>query len=221
MALQVGGKLFQVLGTALTGVLWRFRHRDALIAGLIWAGIGIIYAVALSRATGKRLSDLAIDETPAPPAGRRPGLTSLHNRRPSRDRRNNLEYTVDGSRRPRDPDTGRDARRRSGGRRERQTRRKRLRRHPRPALDQAISMHGKLRVVLIFAGKFGGMEPGALWQDLKMGIQDWSAWERLALVTDHTWVKDATKLFSWAIPGQVKVFDVAEQDDAIAWAAST
>ena len=36
-----------------------------------------------------------------------------------------------------------------------------------------------------FSGEFDGLEAGAVWQDLKTGIKDWSAWERVALVTDN------------------------------------
>jgi putrescine importer len=57
----------------MTGVLWSFLHRDALIAGLVWAAVGVIYAVVLSRVTGRKLSELTLDETAAPadlvPAG--------------------------------------------------------------------------------------------------------------------------------------------------------
>ena len=55
-----------VVGTALTGVLWSFLHRDALITGLTWCAVGVIYAVVLNRVTGRRLTDveLAADEAP-------------------------------------------------------------------------------------------------------------------------------------------------------------
>lgn len=89
-----------------------------------------------------------------------------------------------------------------------------------PALTAATVNGGKLRVVLVFAGEFGGMEPGAIWQDLKMGVKDWHAWERIALVTDHRWMRDGLHMFAWAIPGEARAFTIAQRDDAISWAAS-
>nr|WP_275423577.1 STAS/SEC14 domain-containing protein [Planobispora takensis] len=74
-------------------------------------------------------------------------------------------------------------------------------------------------MVIVFRAKFEGMEPGAAWQDLRMGVRDWNAWERIALVTDHAWMKDGLQLFAWAMPGEVKSFELAQQDDAVAWAA--
>jgi len=61
-----------LLGTAMTGVLWSFLHKDALIAGLVWAAIGVIYAVVLSRVTGRKLSDMAMDDAPAAPVADTP-----------------------------------------------------------------------------------------------------------------------------------------------------
>ena len=90
-----------------------------------------------------------------------------------------------------------------------------------PALTAATKDGGKIRIVLLFTGEFDGMEPGAVWQDLKLGIHDWSAWERIALVTDHAWMRDGLRMFAWAVPGEVKVFGVSEKDDAVAWVAAT
>ena len=58
--------LLPVAGTLMTGVLWSFLHRDALIAGLIWTTVGVIYAVVLGRVTGRRVTELDLDEEPAP-----------------------------------------------------------------------------------------------------------------------------------------------------------
>jgi hypothetical protein len=77
-----------------------------------------------------------------------------------------------------------------------------------------------IRIVLMFTGEFDGLEPGAVWQDLKTGIRDWSAWERIALVTDHAWMRDGLRMFAWAVPGEVKAYPVSERDDAVAWAAA-
>jgi len=90
-----------------------------------------------------------------------------------------------------------------------------------PALAAATKDGGKIRIVLIFRGEFDGMEPGAVWQDFKMGIHDWNAWERIALVTDHAWMRDGLRMFAWAVPGEVKVFRADEKADAVAWAAAT
>src|SRR6476619_4012845 len=56
------------IGMAFTGVLWRFLHKDALIAGLVWSAIGLTYILARNRITGRRLTDVNLhDSDPAQP----------------------------------------------------------------------------------------------------------------------------------------------------------
>jgi putrescine importer len=52
----------------MTGILWSFLHKDALIAGGIWAAVGIVYAVVLSKVTGRKVADVVIEENAAPVA---------------------------------------------------------------------------------------------------------------------------------------------------------
>ena len=69
-----------------------------------------------------------------------------------------------------------------------------------------------------------GLEPGALWENLKAGVQlgigHRSSWERVAVVTDLEWVRRATELFGWLSPGEIKVFPLNELEAAKAWVAS-
>ncbi len=86
-----------------------------------------------------------------------------------------------------------------------------------PALAAASAGGEKIRILLDFSDKFEGMEVKAMFQDLKTAIQEWKAWEKIALVTDHDWMEKGVELFSWAMPGEVKVFDDDETRDALTW----
>jgi putrescine importer len=57
-----------VVGAGMTGILWSFLHKDALIAGLTWAGIGVVYAFILTRKTGRKLSELTMSDAGTEPA---------------------------------------------------------------------------------------------------------------------------------------------------------
>ena len=89
-----------------------------------------------------------------------------------------------------------------------------------PALAAAGADGGKIRVLLDFGGEFEGMEAGAAWQDLQTGVREWSAWERIALVTDHAWMRDGLSMFAWAVPGEVRAFPGTERDAAVDWLAA-
>jgi hypothetical protein len=86
-----------------------------------------------------------------------------------------------------------------------------------PALQRA-SADGEVRIVIVIP-KFEGFSGGALWQDLRMGVEHWSAWKRIALVTDIDWMAHGTEWFGWMTPGEVKHFPLADRSAAVEWAA--
>jgi hypothetical protein len=86
-----------------------------------------------------------------------------------------------------------------------------------PAVQRAAAA-GEIRFVVVIP-EFHGMTGGALWQDVKVGVEQFRAWKRIALVTDIDWMRYATELFGWMTPGTIKVFPLAQRDEAIAWAA--
>ncbi len=86
-----------------------------------------------------------------------------------------------------------------------------------PAIERAATV-GDVRFVIVMT-EFDGMTGGALWQDLKLGIEHFRAWRRIALVTDISWMHHLTDMFGWMTPGETKTFSVAELDAALAWVA--
>lgn len=86
-----------------------------------------------------------------------------------------------------------------------------------PALAQAAAS-GDVRFVVVIP-EFHGMSGGAMWQDLKVGIEHLRAWKRIALVTDIEWVSYLTMMFGWMTPGETRHFPLAHRADAIARAA--
>ncbi|HEU4864895.1 MAG TPA: STAS/SEC14 domain-containing protein [Actinomycetota bacterium] len=88
-----------------------------------------------------------------------------------------------------------------------------------PAVREVSDRGEDVRVVLVFE-RWDGMSSGAVWQDLKMGVDNLRRWKRIALVTDLDWMITVTSLFGWMTPGEFKRFPVAERDQAIAWAAA-
>lgn len=88
-----------------------------------------------------------------------------------------------------------------------------------PVVDAVIARGEEVRIVLEFP-QWTGMTGGAMWEDMKIGIERFTKWKRIALVTDVDWMRHAVNLFGWMTPGEVKTFATAERDDAIAWAAA-
>jgi hypothetical protein len=86
-----------------------------------------------------------------------------------------------------------------------------------PVLEQAAKT-GDVRFVIVMSD-FDGISGGAIWQDLKMGVEHLRSWKRIALVTDIGWMTHATDLFGWMTPGETKTFPLDERDQAIQWVA--
>ncbi|NML55507.1 STAS/SEC14 domain-containing protein [Streptomyces sp. R302] len=84
-----------------------------------------------------------------------------------------------------------------------------------PAVVEAARA-GDVRFLLIVRD-FDGMSSGALWQDLKVGVEHLRAWKRVALVTDLESMTHLTSFFGWMTPGETKTFPLAEQEEALAW----
>jgi len=87
-----------------------------------------------------------------------------------------------------------------------------------PALQKAAEEQGGIRIVVVIPS-FDGITPSAVWEDTKVGIKNWGAWKRAAVVTDVDWMAHALKWFGWMTPGEIKHFPSAERQAAIEWAA--
>jgi stage II sporulation SpoAA-like protein len=87
-----------------------------------------------------------------------------------------------------------------------------------PALEQAAKA-GDVRFIIVMRD-FDGISGGAIWQDLKMGIEHLRSWKRIALVTDIDWMSHLTDLFGWMTPGETKTFPLDQQHQAIQWVAA-
>lgn len=88
-----------------------------------------------------------------------------------------------------------------------------------PAIRAAVDRGEELRLVLVFE-QWDGMSANALWEDLKLGVEHLTRWNKIALVTDVDWMVNVTRLFGWMTPGELKHFPLASREDAVAWAAA-
>ena len=89
-----------------------------------------------------------------------------------------------------------------------------------PAVTRALKTHGKLRLYYETAADFTGFDPGAMWEDFKVGIEHVTRWERVAVVTDVDWIKRSAGFFNLLIPATVNVFATSQAAQARQWLAS-
>jgi hypothetical protein len=91
-----------------------------------------------------------------------------------------------------------------------------------PVLQEAIDAGRGLRALYLIED-LHAMEPAALWADAKagfdLGVRHHSEWKRSAIVTDIEWMATASRMFAWMVPGEFRVFPVAELEQAKTWIA--
>jgi len=86
-----------------------------------------------------------------------------------------------------------------------------------PAVHEALKSHDKLRLYYEVAADFTAIEPGAVWEDFKTGMEHLTRWERMAVVTDVDWIKHAMQFFSFMLPGELRTFPLSQAAQARAW----
>jgi hypothetical protein len=85
-----------------------------------------------------------------------------------------------------------------------------------PAVSAAVERND-VRLLYILGEDFESYSPGAMWADTKLWAQHPKAWKRIAIASDADWLEHSVKAFGWLIPGEIKVFDTDDVDDAKEW----
>ncbi|MFA7229989.1 MAG: STAS/SEC14 domain-containing protein [Victivallaceae bacterium] len=86
-----------------------------------------------------------------------------------------------------------------------------------PLVEKKIKDHGKINLLYHLGSDFSGYEASAMWDDAKVGLMHLTAWHHIAVVSDLDWVRNSTKIFSFMMPGHVKVFACADIEEAKEW----
>jgi hypothetical protein len=86
-----------------------------------------------------------------------------------------------------------------------------------PAVASKLERHKKLRCLYHLGADFTGFDASALWDDVKIGLAHFRAWERIAVVSDLKWVRGACRVLGLAMPGRVRVYRNSDLAAAMAW----
>ena len=85
-------------------------------------------------------------------------------------------------------------------------------------LQVDIAKHGKLRV-LEEIRHFEGIDPIALWNDLRFSFAHLNDFSHAAVVADAQWLRTLTNLFDRVLSVQVKTFEPSQREEARHWLA--
>jgi len=90
-----------------------------------------------------------------------------------------------------------------------------------PAIEKALAAQPKVSIYYEIGAGFEGIEPGAVLDDLKVGMGHLSRWDRMAVVCDVAWIRDAVLAFGFLMPGRVRVLQLGQAAEARKWVSET
>lgn len=88
-----------------------------------------------------------------------------------------------------------------------------------PALEEKLKANKKISLLYQLGANFSGFEMSAMLDDAKMGLKHLSAWDRIALVSDHEMINSFAKFFGYMMTCELRIFKNAEFEDARIWIA--
>jgi hypothetical protein len=86
-----------------------------------------------------------------------------------------------------------------------------------PTIEDKVQKYGKIRILYQLGKKFEGFTDSAMLEDTKVGIRNFTDFEKIAVVSDVDWIINAVKLFKFVIPFPIKTYRNEELAEAKTW----
>lgn len=86
-----------------------------------------------------------------------------------------------------------------------------------PAIEEKLDKYQKIRLLYHLGDEFSSFDAQALWDDTKVGFQHLMNWEKIAVVSDISWLDNTITVLGFIMPCPVKVFSNHELAAAIEW----
>ena len=88
-----------------------------------------------------------------------------------------------------------------------------------PVCRQKAEQYGELNYLLQLQNDTPNFTIGAWFNDMVLGLQNLTKWNRAAIVTDKQFIHDITAVFSKVMPGEFKGYNHDELSNALQWCA--
>ena len=86
-----------------------------------------------------------------------------------------------------------------------------------PQVEAALLEHERIKALVVLQPDFEGLSLEAAWDDTNLGLRHWDGFERLAVVTDLGWVRQATRALALLLPYPVQQFNLSNVEGARRW----
>ena len=86
-----------------------------------------------------------------------------------------------------------------------------------PAVQKAFEDDGNLNLFYEIDMGFTGVAFGAGWDDMSLGMNYLTRWDRVAFVSDIVWMVQMTKAIAFLMPSDVRTYSLEDKEKALAW----
>jgi hypothetical protein len=89
-----------------------------------------------------------------------------------------------------------------------------------PVLRREIADGRKVRLLYLLGPQLEDFDGDVVKEDMKFAARHATAYERVAIVSDESWLGPALRMLSVLVPGQLRGFPVAQLQSAKTWVAA-
>jgi hypothetical protein len=89
-----------------------------------------------------------------------------------------------------------------------------------PRIDELVKRQGEINYLLVLETDVKNFTAGAWWDDIKVGIKNFTKWKKIAVVSDQKGVEWFSNVFRYMIPGTSKGFSIDQLDEAVQWVSA-
>jgi hypothetical protein len=84
-------------------------------------------------------------------------------------------------------------------------------------VEEKLKTNKKIRLLYHLCSSFTGFDLSAMLDDTGVGMRHFSAWEKIALVSDYQLINTIARFFGYMMHGEVRIFKDAELAEAKSW----
>lgn len=86
-----------------------------------------------------------------------------------------------------------------------------------PALEEKLKAHKTISLLYYLGSNFTGFDLNAMLDDAKMGMKHLSAFDKVALVSDHQVINSVSIFFGHMLSCELRIFKNVEIEEAKKW----
>lgn len=87
-------------------------------------------------------------------------------------------------------------------------------------VDEVANTFGKINFLVLLETPMHNYSISAFIDYLKVSFEHFTKWERMAIVTNEQWVRQAYKMLSHIVHGEIKGYELKDMDKAKAWVSA-